>query len=300
MLKAVIFDLDDTLLDWAQRSGDWQTFEREHLGKVVQFLERAGHSVGEPEAFFSRVSQLSRDSWMDTSRGLRAPRYMDALTQSLREINAPELFNAESAMREAGWRLMDGVTPFPDVLEVLPLLKSHGIKIGLITNASTPMWLRDHELRDAGLLEYFSDARLTAADAGFLKPHRAPFERALEMLNATADEAVMVGDSLEADIVGAKGMGMIGVLRLIEREGVSPAHSVFVNGQEIRPDAMIYNLHELLPVLDQKFPEWRTQYAVSNGDALSNGISNTASSSAHPDSTHDTPTLLDHQQDQQA
>lgn len=280
MLKAVIFDLDDTLLDWAKRSQDWSAFEREHLGRVITFLEAAGHSVERPDAFFDRVSQLSRDAWIDTTRGLRAPKYLDALRQGLEELKLPDTVDAEAALRSIGWRLMDGVTVFPDVLEVLPLLKAHGVKIGLITNASTPMWLRDHELRDAGLLEYFSDARLTAADAGYLKPHREPFEMCLRLLDATPEEAVMVGDSLEADIVGAKGMGMIGVLRLIERGDNMPMHSVFVNGVEIHPDAMIRTLHELLPILDKHFPGWREQPA--DLDAIPSNEQSDLSSSNSP------------------
>ena len=49
---------------------------------------------------------------------------------------------------------------------------------------------------------------MVAGDEGFFKPDPRPFRRLLELLEAEASEALFVGDSLEHDIAGARGVGM--------------------------------------------------------------------------------------------
>jgi putative hydrolase of the HAD superfamily len=73
-----------------------------------------------------------------------------------------------------------------------------------------------------------------------MKPHRSIFEAALQQAQVTAAEAVMVGDSLKADIEGARAAGMRGIL--LRRSGERPA--------SLAPDisliTSLYQLHSLL------------------------------------------------------
>jgi putative hydrolase of the HAD superfamily len=158
--------------------------------------------------------------------------------------------DAEACLRAYAWGAVPGTVVFPEAREALDLLVSRGLKLGIVTNAAQPMWLRDTELKGHGLLNYFPDCRISAADVGYLKPHPAIFEAALGRLGVTPDEAVFVGDNPTADIAGAQGAGMQAVLRV-----VSPVPPM-LSGL-IVPDGAINTLAELPAVLDERFPGWR-------------------------------------------
>jgi FMN phosphatase YigB (HAD superfamily) len=145
-----------------------------------------------------------------------------------------------------------GTTTFPEAVEMLKLFQKNNVKVGIITNAYQPMWLRDQELRDHGLLDYFPTCRISAADVGYLKPHPAIFDGALRCLGTSPSETVFVGDNPIADIAGAQGAGLQAILRVV--------HSVppMLSGLII-PDGAINSLKELPEVLDNLFPGWRAQ-----------------------------------------
>lgn len=140
---------------------------------------------------------------------------------------------------------------FAEVPEVLKLLHENGIKVGIVTNAYQPMWLRDVEIQMHGLLDFFPDCRISAADVGYLKPHPAIFQAALNCCGAKADETVFVGDDVEADVAGAQAAGLLAVLRQSRR-----SQALF--GGTVVPDATIKTLSELPTILDDWFPGWRT------------------------------------------
>jgi FMN phosphatase YigB (HAD superfamily) len=148
---------------------------------------------------------------------------------------------------------MPGVRVFQDTLGVLHALRAEGLQIGLLTNSDLPMWMRDGELRDLGLLDSI-DVRLTAGDVGRLKPHFAPFRAVLDGLGVTPDEAVFVGDRLQDDVAGAQATGMRAVW-------VRRASSMWVTQSDSfggpRPNATIDRLAQLLTTLDRWFPGWR-------------------------------------------
>ena len=250
-LKAIIFDMDDTLVDWSQRAQDWLSHESMHLERVFEYIARDVHPISGEAVFFDAVRKASRQGWMEAERGLRAPRYGDSIRKALETIGVPpDRIDVDACLRAADWQIISGVRAFPDALEILPLLVSHGINIGMITNSSMPMWVRDRELESLGLLRFFGDCRLTAADAGYIKPHPAVFEAALQCVNAQPGEVIFVGDNPEADVAGPQAVGMRAVLRIA---GQTPP---LISGLII-PDGAINSLYELLPILDSWYPDWR-------------------------------------------
>jgi HAD superfamily hydrolase (TIGR01662 family) len=254
MLKAVLFDMDDTLLDWSKKSVEWPDHERQHLQLVYDYINRDVHPLmAAPDTFFESVRNFSRQGWAESAIALRAPSYPEAMRMGLLELGVPpERIDLDACLRVMEWKLIGGVTIFPEVPEVLDLLASRGVRIGLVTNASLPMKMRDRELEMLGILQYFADCRIAAVDVGYLKPHPEIFLSALTRLGLNADEVVFVGDNAEADIKGAQSVGMRAVLRQIRPE-LPPA---LVNG-EIEPDGVVTSLHELLPLLDIWYPAWR-------------------------------------------
>lgn len=97
---------------------------------------------------------------------------------------------------------------YDDVAEVLRGLHAAGLQIGLISN--TQRCLQSFQSHFA--LEGLFTVALSSADHGYMKPHRRIFEAALDQAGVQPGEAVMVGDSLSHDIVGARRLGMRAVL----------------------------------------------------------------------------------------
>jgi FMN phosphatase YigB (HAD superfamily) len=100
------------------------------------------------------------------------------------------------------------------------------------------------------LVESFSihshfDFVLTSAACYYRKPHARAFEIALAQWSISPEDAVMVGDNLEADIFGSKNLGMYAVW--ITRR----AQFTIDEKQRIQPDFSLSDLNGLLPTLEQ-------------------------------------------------
>lgn len=101
---------------------------------------------------------------------------------------------------------------FPDVPATLAELARRGYRLGSITNrgyGGPKFW---DEVREFGLDRAFEEI-VVSCDVGFLKPHPRIYHYALEKMRLEADECVMVGDSMRADVEGAKTIGMTAVWR---------------------------------------------------------------------------------------
>ena len=113
---------------------------------------------------------------------------------------------------------------YEDVPEVLRSLHASGLKIGLISNTQRSLTAFQSHFALEGLFA----AAVSSFDHGYMKPHRSIFEAALRQVAAEPREAVMVGDSLPADIEGALGLGMRAVL--VSRSG-DDGHARWLSGR---------------------------------------------------------------------
>lgn len=93
---------------------------------------------------------------------------------------------------------------FPDSEDILRYLKEKGFKLGIIANQAPGAGKR---LEAFGILEYF-DTPVFSCDCGIRKPDERIFKLALDKAGCTAEDAVMVGDRLDNDIIPAKRIGM--------------------------------------------------------------------------------------------
>ncbi len=101
---------------------------------------------------------------------------------------------------------------YPGVIETLRWLRERGYHVGSVTDRGLGGELFREELRHHGLLDLFEVLSISC-EVGYLKPHPRIFQHALDALGIEAEEAVMVGDSLRADVGGAKALGMTAVLK---------------------------------------------------------------------------------------
>jgi HAD superfamily hydrolase (TIGR01662 family) len=97
---------------------------------------------------------------------------------------------------------------YPDAADTLRELKARGFRLGLISNSHRPLESFEEHFELDGLIS----VRVSSSDHGFMKPHPSIFRSALELMQVGPDEAVMVGDSLAHDVMGALGVGMRPIL----------------------------------------------------------------------------------------
>jgi HAD superfamily hydrolase (TIGR01662 family) len=126
---------------------------------------------------------------------------------------------------------------YEDVAPVLAELHARGYVLGVISNSHRSLNAFTQHFKLDALIK----TTISSAEHGFMKPHRSIFEAALQRAQVCASEAIMVGDSLKADIEGARAAGMRGIL--LRRSGESPARM---------PEgiSLITTLHELRDVLE--------------------------------------------------
>jgi HAD superfamily hydrolase (TIGR01549 family) len=107
---------------------------------------------------------------------------------------------------EQGWEVSENFELFEDALPVLEELRAASLRIGVVSNGIRDLtqFVAHHRLD--------VDAIVDSRSHGRVKPHPTIFQAALDLLEVDASAAVMVGDSLEEDVEGARALGMRAIL----------------------------------------------------------------------------------------
>jgi putative hydrolase of the HAD superfamily len=189
MIKAVIFDIDNTLTDFMK-------MKRAAVDAAVEGMMDAGL----PGMKDDLVKEVFDVYWKE---GIEDQKIFDKILKAkLGRIDFKILAGGILAYRRAKNGTM---TLYPRVNQTLIELMQLGIKRTVISDApKMEVWLRIVSL---GLHHYFDDI-ITSEDFGVKKPDPKPYRRALELLGTKAEETLMVGDWPDRDIKGAKGVGM--------------------------------------------------------------------------------------------
>ena len=254
-LKGVLFDFDDTLVDWSGVQLGWREIEAARLSRVKDYVWQKTRAYWlTTDSLLEAYSQDTRAAWSQALVTLRAPHMPNILLNTLKRLGvATDTLDVDEILRAYDWNVVPGAVVFPDVPPMLLVLRQAGIKLGIVTNASQPMAMRDAELEAHGLISYFPDCRLSAADAGYLKPDRRIFACALERLGTKPEETIFIGDNPDADIAGALSVGMKAVLRVSQRAAE--------NGTFTSYQPRLHSLAQLPEILDLWYPGWRNGHA---------------------------------------
>lgn len=215
MPAAVLFDWGDTLMQFvydaalveAGHRAGLATLDREGLPEVERV---AAHFRERYEPFFWTPGTVEELEYPGLVRQL--------LGDFGIEVSDEELTRFLEAEHEA-WdpaRQLAGHTH-----ALLEALRARGLKLGLVSNAFDPGWLLHRDLEQMGLAERL-DFSVFSSEVGKRKPHPAIFERALEALDVTPEDAVFVGDRLYEDVRGAGELGMTTVQALWFRADEHP------------------------------------------------------------------------------
>jgi len=107
------------------------------------------------------------------------------------------------------WMTLDlKMALYKDVAPALDELKKRGLTLGLISNVDRDI---DADYERLGL-SHWLQLKIISKDVGFTKPHPEIFQVAVAKAEVQPAEAIYVGDQYEIDIVGARGVGMRGIL----------------------------------------------------------------------------------------
>ena len=189
MIKAVIFDLDNTLIDFMK-------MKKHSCSAAIDAMIGAGLNVEHDKA--AKVLFELYDK-----HGLEEKTIFQKFLKKLTDkIDYKILASGIVAYRRVRTGFLE---PYPNADYVLLKLKGKGIKLGIVTDApKLKAWVR---LASMKLSNYF-DVVVTFEDTKQHKPSKLPFEAALKQLKLKPEECLMVGDWPERDIKGAKALGM--------------------------------------------------------------------------------------------
>lgn len=196
MIKAVIFDLDDTLYDY-------KALERaafECVGELVR--ERLGVSEEQYEKAFMRARQTTKERLGETAASHSRMLYFQ---KTLEYLDIRPLYLVLE-MYETYWGFfLDNMTLHPGVRELLDALHEKYIRVGVCTDLLS--YIQHRKLRRLGMMDDV-DCLVTSEEAGVEKPAAGIFELCLKKLGLPAEEVCFVGDNLERDVKGSINAGM--------------------------------------------------------------------------------------------
>ena len=275
-VKAVIFDLDDTLLL------EVPSAEAAFLATCEMVRDTYGI---DPDAFHQRLRHDARTLWhasperelierisishweglwakfeghdpaMTRLRQWAVTYRQQSWRRALQAFNINDPAFADTLSREFRRQRETRHVVFDDARPLLNQLQGR-FKLGLMTNGLS--CLQREKITGSGLAPYF-DAMVIAGDVGVSKPDARIFHALLRQLQVTPTQAIMVGNSVKGDIAGAQAVGMKAVL--IHRGRVHGADDSII------PDHLICHLDQLPDILKRYQNPEHHQEPVPKGES---------------------------------
>jgi putative hydrolase of the HAD superfamily len=187
MIAAVLFDLDETLLD--------------RTNSLVDFL------VDQHRRFEKRLGSAAFGAWRDKFLTLdaRGRVHKSLVYPAILASFGGDSTVADELLADYQQRCCQYARPFPGMADTLSTIRSKGLAIGIVTNGEAEFQWRHI---DALSLRELVDAVLISEVEGLRKPEKALFVRAAARLNVAPTKCLFVGDNPTADILGAHAAGM--------------------------------------------------------------------------------------------
>ncbi|EJE4162744.1 HAD-IA family hydrolase [Vibrio parahaemolyticus] len=236
MLKAIFFDMDETLCGTSQA-------DKAAGQKFAAWIQQTYPQVSDPQAFLQRYLQgvykkLNAEfpqlvALLPDENAFRCGLIQTILAENGIHIDAEQAQQAQHYFDSAR---MGAFTFFPGVKEMLTDLRKH-YKLVVITNG--PIFSQHPKLK-ATQMDEWMDHIIVGGEEPEEKPAASIFQKALNLVDIKPEEALHIGDSLAADIAGANNMGILSVW--VNATGAS-------NPTEITPNFEIRETVELKEIL---------------------------------------------------
>ncbi len=224
MIRAVIFDLDNTLVDF-------MAMKSQAVDAAIRAMIDAGLNLPAEEVR-ARIEAIYKE------RGIEFQSVFDQLLYDVfNKVNFKILSAGIIAYRRAREAAL---VPYPHVYLTLMELLKRGLRLAVVSDApAREAWLRLCYLN----FHHIFHVVVTFEDTGERKPNPGPFKKALDLLGIDASEALMVGDWAERDMVGAANIGMKTVFaRYGDTFGTVETHA----------DYEIADVKDLIPIVEKE------------------------------------------------
>ena len=221
MIKAILFDLDNTLLDFI-------SVKKKSVDAAILAMIEAGLIIDK---------QVARDSIFEIydNKGYEYQEvFDDFLISKTGKLDYKILASAIVAYRKTKEA---SIMLYPNVSNTLIRLAKEGYKLAVLSDApSREAWVRLYSVN----LHHLFDVVVTYNDTNKLKPSPEPFNKAIELLKVSPEEIIMIGDWPDRDVVGAKSAGM--------KTAFAKYGDVF-NTKQSGADYDLENISELLKIV---------------------------------------------------
>lgn len=238
----LLFDLGSTLIYF---EGNMNAVMAEALRQATRALREMGYHVDEqvfPEAYNALIQtyyQKRNDTFLEFTAGYVLEEALRAGgVTGLPEKDLLHALRVLYSVTQDYWHVEQDAAP------TLQTLRASGYRMGIISNAADDEDVQT--LVDRANLRGYFDFILSSARAGFRKPRPEIFQQALAHWGARPNQAVMIGDIVSADVVGATNLGMASVW--IKRRNDSAENRELI--KQFPPGAIISALNELPGALE--------------------------------------------------
>lgn len=193
MVKYILFDLDETLFDFPKA-------ERAAISEVL-----TGLGIAPAESIIKRYSEINRECWDMLERGeISRERLVILRFEILREELSVD-FSPEE-VQKTYVSALGSQHHFIDGAEELLSLLSEKYELYAVTNGLYAVQTR--RIKDAALNRFFK-GYFISEELGYSKPQKEFFDVAFSKIDGfEKDKAIIIGDSLQSDILGGKNAGI--------------------------------------------------------------------------------------------
>lgn len=231
--RHVFFDLDNTLYD----------FDKNARLSIIEALEFYDiyQSISSIEDFFEAYNSINDKLWDDYRNNLvsktmlRHRRFAESFAKCgiKTEIAPIEVDNKYLEIMPTKTELL------PHTVETLTKLKALGYKLHIITNGFKEVQIK--KMENSGIIKFF-DGVFISEIVKSNKPSPEIFEYAIKSCNARKNESIMVGDSWNIDIAGAKKFG-------VDQVYFTYKHDDYICHGDEKPTYQIEDLEQLVNIL---------------------------------------------------
>jgi HAD superfamily hydrolase (TIGR01662 family) len=242
MLRGVIFDLGSTLVSH-EYYNRWPDLRPKMIESLAADLVQQGLAVdsatfnGEFSRNFYDFDSQRQTHFKEITSEYTLRATLEALKLDPNGLDVGRALAAFFAPSETLW------TPMPGVYAMLDSLRDSGLKLAIVSNAADNANVQ-RMIDNANLRNYF-DPIVVSAAAGIRKPNPHIFDPVLAAWGFAPAEIAMIGDTLGADVLGAKHVGMKSVWVTMEAD--TPAN--IAHKDTILPDAVADSLEKLPSIL---------------------------------------------------
>ena len=240
-LRAVIFDLGGTLVDWP----DWDDDIERRWGLSYDYLIATlpGNNWPAKDVYVQAMRTAEKNHWINVVEKQTSSTPTALLRAGFallgRQVSEQELL---AGLDGYGRAVSNWATIFPDTVQTLIALREYGYRLSLLSNTWWAAEWHNADLAAHGLTSML-DAVVYTSDLPHSKPHPSVFLEVTQRLGVEPNECVMIGDRMVDDVSGALRVGMRGIWKKNDYPWPRPVSIV--------PSAVITHLAELPPLLQE-------------------------------------------------